>query len=100
MAMLRPMLVSLWWRAACYAHRIGASRMARKPAFCPIRPPLCPCADATRARWNASMESSSGDHAMPSIPTQDPNAELRHFEPLRVALALGALLLGLVMGIH
>lgn len=30
----------------------------------------------------------------------DPNAELRHFEPLRVALALGALLLGLVMGIH
>jgi hypothetical protein len=46
------------------------------------------------------MESSSGDHAMPSIPTQDPNAELRHFEPLRVALALGALLLGLVMGIH
>ena len=30
----------------------------------------------------------------------DPNAELHHFEPLRVALALGALLLGLVMGIH
>jgi len=30
----------------------------------------------------------------------DPNAELRHFEPLRVVLALGALLLGLVMGIH
>jgi hypothetical protein len=30
----------------------------------------------------------------------DPNAELRQFEPLRVALALGALMLGLVMGIH
>jgi hypothetical protein len=30
----------------------------------------------------------------------DPNAELQHFEPLRVVLALGALLLGLVMGIH
>jgi hypothetical protein len=30
----------------------------------------------------------------------DPNAELRHFEPLRVMLALGALLLGLLMGIH
>lgn len=30
----------------------------------------------------------------------DPNAELRHFEPLRVVLAVGALLLGLVMGIH
>lgn len=38
---------------------------------------------------------------MSSIPTKpDPNAELHHFEPLRVALALGALLLGLVMGIH
>lgn len=30
----------------------------------------------------------------------DSNAELRHFEPLRVVLALGALLLGLVMSIH
>jgi len=30
----------------------------------------------------------------------DPNAELRDFEPLRVVLALGALLLGLVMSIH
>ena len=30
----------------------------------------------------------------------DPNAELRGFEPLRVVLALGALLLGLVMSIH
>ena len=29
-----------------------------------------------------------------------PNAELRGFEPLRVALALGALLLGLVFSIH
>lgn len=38
---------------------------------------------------------------MPSPPaSHDSNAELRHFEPLRVALALGALLLGLVMGIH
>jgi len=30
----------------------------------------------------------------------DPNAELRSFEPLRVTLALGALLLGLLLGIH
>lgn len=30
----------------------------------------------------------------------DPNAELRGFEPLRVALALGALLLGLVFSMH
>ena len=30
----------------------------------------------------------------------DPNAELRNFEPLRVTLALGALLLGLILGMH
>ena len=30
----------------------------------------------------------------------DPNAELRSFEPLRISLALGALLLGLLLGIH
>jgi hypothetical protein len=31
----------------------------------------------------------------------DPNAELHAFEPLRVALAMGALLLGLlVLGLH
>lgn len=30
----------------------------------------------------------------------DPNAELHHFEPLRVVLALGALLLGLVACFH
>lgn len=34
-------------------------------------------------------------------PTEtDPNSELRSFEPLRVTLALGALLLGLILGIH
>jgi hypothetical protein len=39
---------------------------------------------------------------MPKIDpaTHDPNAELRGFEPLRVTLALGALLLGLVLGLH
>lgn len=31
---------------------------------------------------------------------RDPNAELRSFEPLRVSLALGALLLGLLLGLH
>lgn len=30
----------------------------------------------------------------------DPNEELRNFEPLRVTLALGALLLGLILGVH
>ena len=39
---------------------------------------------------------------MPKIQSteRDPNAELRSFEPLRVTLALGALLLGLILGIH
>lgn len=31
---------------------------------------------------------------------RDPNAELHSFEPLRISLALGALLLGLLLGIH
>lgn len=34
-----------------------------------------------------------------TLPT-DPDAELRHFEPLRVVLAVGALVLGLLLGIH
>ena len=33
-------------------------------------------------------------------PQHDPNAELRSFEPLRISLALGALLLGLLVSIH
>jgi hypothetical protein len=31
---------------------------------------------------------------------RDPNAELRTFEPLRVSLAIGALLLGVLVGFH
>jgi len=38
------------------------------------------------------MKTESGQH--------DPNAELRSFEPLRISLALGALLLGLLFGIY
>ena len=37
---------------------------------------------------------------MPQVDKPDPNAELRSFEPLRVTLALGALLLGLIVGLH
>ncbi len=36
----------------------------------------------------------------PESTERDQNAELRSFEPLRVTLALGALLLGLILGIH
>ena len=40
--------------------------------------------------------------AMPKndSPERDVNAELRGFEPLRVTLAVGALLLGLLLGLH
>jgi len=39
---------------------------------------------------------------MPKVESteHDPNAELHSFEPLRVTLALGALLLGLILGMH
>ena len=41
------------------------------------------------------------ENAMTKPPVAtDPNAELHSFEPLRVVLALGALLLGLVLSIH
>jgi len=54
-----------------------------------------------RAPGRAIPWSRHRRDAMANTATQpDPHAELRHFEPLRVALALGALLLGLVMGIH
>jgi hypothetical protein len=34
------------------------------------------------------------------ITERDPDTELQGFEPLRMTLALGALLLGLLLGIH
>jgi len=36
---------------------------------------------------------------MRADPSIDPNAELRGFEPLRVMLALGALVLGLLLSL-
>jgi hypothetical protein len=42
--------------------------------------------------WNEAMSKIKSAE-------QDPNAELRSFEPLRVTLALGALLLGLLLGL-
>ena len=37
---------------------------------------------------------------MKNTETTDPNAELHTVEPLRIALALGALVLGLIMSLH
>jgi hypothetical protein len=70
--------------------------------FCPILPPfrlpvaVCGAARgsvmSTKPPWNpAAMQTSATD--------RDPNAELHDFEPLRVVLALGALLLGLLLSL-
>lgn len=40
------------------------------------------------------------DFPMNEKHASDPNAELHTAEPLRIALALGALILGLIMGLH
>jgi hypothetical protein len=37
---------------------------------------------------------------MRADPSIDPNAELRDFEPLRVVLALGSLLLGMLLSLQ
>jgi len=37
---------------------------------------------------------------MRADPSVDPNAELRTFEPLRVVLAIGSLLLAVLMSLH
>jgi hypothetical protein len=37
---------------------------------------------------------------MRADPSVDPNAELRSFEPLRVVLAIGSLLLAALMSLH
>ena len=47
------------------------------------------------------LSTQESRHMRPNgQPPVDPNAELHGFEPLRVVLALGALLLGLVMSLH
>jgi hypothetical protein len=77
------------------AHTIAA-RVLPDPAC--ARAARCP-----RARRGGRFDGGEpkSETAMPNASTErDPNAELRSFEPLRVVLALGALLLGLVMSIH
>ncbi len=77
--------------------------MARVPAFC--QNPAASRPDCVRAAAFERDVMCSTHHAEPIMPTNkptetDPNSELRSFEPLRVTLALGALLLGLILGIH
>ncbi|HWU77402.1 MAG TPA: hypothetical protein VN043_12935 [Rhodanobacter sp.] len=92
-----------WMDAACYADRPRASHRRQLPAFrhkpAANRPHrAAPGADIgalMKAVNNAAEIGMNLDHD-----TRDPNAELRGFEPLRISLALGALLLGLLLGIH
>jgi hypothetical protein len=80
--------------AAAQGTRRDCPRFARSgPRFAR---PVSPRAPAPKLSWSCLRR----DAMNPATSKPDPNAELRHFEPLRVALALGALLLGLVMGIH
>lgn len=71
-------------------------RFARRHrAFARTPPGRAPTAGALCA-----APADTLDAAVNKPEPTDPNAELRSFEPLRVVLALGALLLGLVMSIH
>jgi len=47
------------------------------------------------------LNPSAGRSTMPQpeSPDRDPNAELHGFEPLRAALAIGGLLLGLLLSL-
>jgi hypothetical protein len=94
---------SLEMRAACYVRDRDARLAAHAPAFCQKPAASRPIAPATTPTNKVSWTSLH--YAEPNMPNtestdRDPNAELRSFEPLRVTLALGALLLGLILGIH
>jgi hypothetical protein len=71
------------------------------PAFCHKRTANRPLAAAARAATGVLMESSPPTRKLMKLDTdpRDANAELHGFEPLRITLALGALLLGLLLGI-
>ena len=89
--------------AACYADRVCASRRWRLPAFChkpaanrPHRAASDTLGGALMETVNRAARTDMKDDTNP----RDTNAELHCFESLRTSLALGALLLGLLLGIH
>lgn len=73
------------------------------PAFRHKPAPSWPDCAGASARVEGLMETlpHPWSEAMSKITSteRDPNAELRGFEPLRVTLALGALLLGLLLSL-
>jgi hypothetical protein len=64
----------------------------KPPQSCRLHGRAAAC-DVPNSNRNAEMNRTDAAD-------RDPNAELRSFEPLRVTLAVGALLLGLLMGLH
>ena len=87
--------------AACYALRAGASAAATLPAICHKPAANRPATVGAGAAAGALMCST---HPVTRLAMEthriehEPNAELHGFEPLRIGLALGALLLGLLVG--
>jgi hypothetical protein len=103
MAMLRPMARSFVVGAACYVKDTGASRLPPLPAYChkpAARAPDCAGASARKRGLMAPMNHARRTAMTDESRERDPNAELRSFEPLRVSLAIGALLLGVILGFH
>jgi len=90
--------------AACYVNDGRASHPGSLPAYCHNPAASAPDYAGASARTHGVMASMNPARrtAMPNNPSpeRDPNAELRSFEPLRVSLAIGALLLGLILGFH
>jgi hypothetical protein len=89
--------------AACYVKDTGASRWPSLPAYSHKPAALAPDCVGASARNRGVMVTMN--HARRTAMTdesreRDPHAELRSFEPLRVSLAIGALLLGVILGFH
>jgi hypothetical protein len=77
-----------------------ASRSDTLPAFCQIPSPDRLADVGERAAMRCFIVPSPHEtKRMRADPSIDPNAELRSFEPLRVVLALGSLLLALLMSL-
>jgi hypothetical protein len=90
--------------AACYVKGTGASHPSSLPAYChnpAAGAPDCVGASARKRGVMATMNHARRTAMQGNEPKErDPNAELRSFEPLRVSLAIGALLLGVILGFH
>jgi hypothetical protein len=84
----------------CYVHRSGASHALDFARVLPDLVAQLPDRVGAAAVIGRLIGITSTETMTMRPDTQlDPNAELQTFEPLRVVLALGALLLGLLMSL-